>query len=291
MISVVIPLYNKEASVERSLRSVLSQDYDDFEIVIVDDGSTDRSAEVVRAIKDKRIVFIQQENGGPSKARNTGVKNAQGEWIVFLDADELQTGALEHFYGLTMQYHEVSFFCCEFYVANGENVIKPYNYDNRIIRNKFLWHVFGLFCPRTGAALYSKQLVLKCLFNEKIRRFEDLECLFRMYRQGDIFLSAFPVLCCNTDFSEASKPRMNISEDFVGHLDISNKGFWEKLAYYKLFFEEHVLYKEQTHKLYPHLYRRYDLYILCMLINKISSNKFLQKIFLFIIGNPIKQIK
>lgn len=118
MISVVIPLYNKEASVERSLRSVLSQDYDDFEIVIVDDGSTDRSAEVVRAIKDKRIVFIQQENGGPSKARNTGVKNAQGEWIVFLDADdELQTGALEHFYGLTMQYHEVSFFCCEFYVA------------------------------------------------------------------------------------------------------------------------------------------------------------------------------
>ena len=88
MISVVIPLYNKETSIAQSLKSVLSQEYDDFEVVIVDDGSTDGSVGVVGAINDSRIRLIKQKNGGPSKARNTGVKNAKGEWILFLDADD-----------------------------------------------------------------------------------------------------------------------------------------------------------------------------------------------------------
>ena len=77
MISVIIPLYNKEPIIERSLQSVLSQDYDDFEVVVVNDGSTDRSADIVRSINDPRIRLIEQENGGPSKARNTGTKKAK----------------------------------------------------------------------------------------------------------------------------------------------------------------------------------------------------------------------
>lgn len=98
MISVVIPLYNKEASIAQSLKSVLSQEYDDYEVVIVDDGSTDGSVGVVEAMNDPHIRLIKQENGGPSKARNTGVKNAKGEWIYFIDADdELLPGALEFF--------------------------------------------------------------------------------------------------------------------------------------------------------------------------------------------------
>ena len=98
MISVIIPLYNKEPIIERSLQSVLSQDYDDFEVVVVNDGSTDRSADIVRSINDPRIRLIEQENGGPSKARNTGTKSARGEWILFLDADdELLPGALNYF--------------------------------------------------------------------------------------------------------------------------------------------------------------------------------------------------
>ena len=88
MISVVIPLYNKEASIKQALMSVLSQSYQEFEVVIVDDGSTDNSVAKVEEIQDSRIRLIRQENGGPSKARNTGVKNAKGEWILFLDADD-----------------------------------------------------------------------------------------------------------------------------------------------------------------------------------------------------------
>ena len=73
MISVVIPLYNKEAIIKKSIESVLTQDYDDFDVIVVNDGSTDNSVEIVKAIHDPRITLIEQENGGPSKARNTGV--------------------------------------------------------------------------------------------------------------------------------------------------------------------------------------------------------------------------
>jgi cellulose synthase/poly-beta-1,6-N-acetylglucosamine synthase-like glycosyltransferase len=64
MISVIIPLYNKGPIIEQSLQSVLSQDYDDFEVIVVNDGSTDKSAEIDKSIKDSRINLIEQKNGG-----------------------------------------------------------------------------------------------------------------------------------------------------------------------------------------------------------------------------------
>ena len=68
-ISVIIPLYNKEQYIEATIRSVLSQDYKDYEIVIIDDGSTDKSCQVVNSIKDDRIRLISQENHGVSASR------------------------------------------------------------------------------------------------------------------------------------------------------------------------------------------------------------------------------
>ena len=127
MISVVIPLYNKEQIIEKCLQSVLSQDYDDFEVIIVNDGSTDRSVEIVKAIDDSRIRLIEQENGGPSKARNTGVKNAKGDWIVFLDADdEFLSGALKKICNLIQNHPNVSMFGCSYITNDGKNVIEPY---------------------------------------------------------------------------------------------------------------------------------------------------------------------
>lgn len=87
--SVVIPLYNKKDFIKQTLESVLNQSVHDFEIIVVDDGSTDGSSEIVHSIQDSRIRLISQKNQGVSKARNTGIKNSTGDYICFLDADDL----------------------------------------------------------------------------------------------------------------------------------------------------------------------------------------------------------
>ncbi|MGI6161373.1 MAG: glycosyltransferase family 2 protein [Christensenellales bacterium] len=89
MFSVVIPLYNKENTISDAIKSVLDQTERDFELIVVDDGSSDSSADKVRAYDDSRLKLIAQHNQGVSTARNTGIKNAEGEYICFLDADDI----------------------------------------------------------------------------------------------------------------------------------------------------------------------------------------------------------
>lgn len=89
MISVIIPLYNKAHTIVNTLNTVFHQTYQDFEVVIVNDGSTDNGVEVIRQnFNDSRIRIINQRNSGVSVARNRGVEAAKGDWIAFLDADD-----------------------------------------------------------------------------------------------------------------------------------------------------------------------------------------------------------
>jgi len=88
-VSVIIPTYNRAHLVGRAIKSVLNQTYQDFELIIVDDGSTDNTEKVIKRFDDKRIRYIKHEkNKGGAAARNTGIKAARGEYIAFLDSDD-----------------------------------------------------------------------------------------------------------------------------------------------------------------------------------------------------------
>lgn len=87
--SIVMPVYNKEKFVKNSIDSVLAQSHPYFELIIIDDGSTDNSEHIIQGIQDDRIRYIKQENGGESVARNHGIELAQYEYVSFLDSDDL----------------------------------------------------------------------------------------------------------------------------------------------------------------------------------------------------------
>lgn len=89
MISVIIPLYNKEKTILSTLNSIRNQTLRNWECIVVDDGSSDNSCKIIEELHDERIRLIKKENGGPSSARNFGLQYAKGEWIIYMDADDV----------------------------------------------------------------------------------------------------------------------------------------------------------------------------------------------------------
>ena len=87
MISVIIPTFNRAYLLDRAIKSVLSQTYNNYEIILVDDGSEDKTSEVIESF-GKHVRFFRIPHSGVSKARNTGIENAKGDWISFLDSDD-----------------------------------------------------------------------------------------------------------------------------------------------------------------------------------------------------------
>lgn len=149
MISIVIPLYNKEALVGRTLRSVAAGDLQDCEVVVVDDGSTDGSAEAARrtagelGLKDFRL--ISQENGGVAAARNRGIAEAIGEFVAFIDADdEWRSDHIQTLKQLVMAFPQCAVFATAYddVMADGKVVPavvngQPFAGDSGVIDNYF----------------------------------------------------------------------------------------------------------------------------------------------------------
>lgn len=126
MISVIIPLYNKERQIRATLESVLNQSYTDFEIVVVDDGSTDGSAAIVESVQDARLRLIRQENGGVSAARNRGIREAKGEYVAFLDADDLwDPDFLKTLQHLAERYPDCSVYACNYDFVSPDGTHRP----------------------------------------------------------------------------------------------------------------------------------------------------------------------
>lgn len=127
-ISLVIPLYNKHATIQRALQSVFTQTVQPEEIIVVNDGSTDGSDKVVEAINHPLINLIHQPNSGVSAARNFGVKEAKGDWIAFLDADdELLPDFFKSIKELRNNYSDASIFATAYYLQDHNGFKRPLN--------------------------------------------------------------------------------------------------------------------------------------------------------------------
>jgi glycosyltransferase involved in cell wall biosynthesis len=116
LVSVVIPLYNKASYVARTLESVTAQTVSDFEVIVVDDGSTDGGAEIACSASDSRIRLIRQENAGPGAARNRGLAAANAEYVAFLDADDRwRPNFLEHHVALLERNRTAAGVACNWF--------------------------------------------------------------------------------------------------------------------------------------------------------------------------------
>ena len=276
MISVIIPLYNKQSSISKTIESVLSQSFQDFEVVIVDDGSVDASVSIVESINDSRIRLIKQENGGPSKARNTGVKNAKGDWLVLLDADdELLPDALENFDSLLSKYPGVDIIDCNtYYFDSKENIIGHHPFEG-YVKNPYKKFFFSEIGPGSNHSCFKREILLKYPYMTNIRRFEDGELLMRLFTTAKVYSSTIPVAIVHCEFSNASKPRKNPLEDYFAYLDFSQGGFWQRMCVYKMFLENRESYPEYGHQHYAKMYKRYDWLLMYKALNWFG--KFLSK--------------
>jgi len=194
-ISVVIPLYNKELHIERCLKSVLAQTYQPIEIIVVDDGSTDSSVQMVKKINDSRIHVFQKPNGGPAAARNFGVSKANGEIIAFLDADDLWLpGFLNEIYNLTNKFPQARVFATAVYNNNGERTL-PKSTDrlykkgwNGIVDLFYL--IFRGFPFNSSSIAIKRETILDFSgFKEELRYGEDIDFWIRLALQVPIAYS------------------------------------------------------------------------------------------------------
>lgn len=182
-ISIIIPVYNTEQYLPRCLDSVLSQSFTDFELLLVDDGSTDESGAICDAYaeRDVRLVVLHKENGGVSSARNLGMKEAKGEWICFVDSDdELLAGGLQTMVdGVS---NEVDMVMAGYYELEGESLqtdTSSFGKEGIIDRNEALLMMYpSADMPYMGypwGKLFKRTLVSnnEVSFDEHIRIKED----------------------------------------------------------------------------------------------------------------------
>lgn len=206
MISVVIPLYNKEKSIASTLRTVLNQTFSDYEIVIVNDGSTDGSVEEIEKVQDDRIRLVHQPNAGVSAARNRGIEEAKGELIAFLDADdEWKPEYLATQYQLSLKYPECSVFACNYEFRDVEGKVTPtiirkllFTGEDGILSNYF--EVASCSHPPlwTSAVMVKKQAMQAIGgFPVGVKSGEDLLTWARLSMKGQIAFCKRPLAIYN----------------------------------------------------------------------------------------------
>lgn len=229
MISVIIPLYNKEKQIANTLQSVLKQTFQDFEIIVINDGSTDNSVAEVHKVNDSRIRLVHQENAGVSAARNRGMQEARFSLIAFLDADDnWKPNYLENQYGLSEKYPQCSVYACNYGFRSASGTITstiirklPFQESDGILSNYF--EVASCSHPPiwTSAVMIKKEAIQAIGgFPLGIKSGEDLLTWARLASKYKIAYSKVPIAIYNLgegyDYSHLP-PRKQDTGDYVGN--------------------------------------------------------------------------
>src|SRR5690554_2047730 len=201
MFSVVIPLYNKEKNIADTIQSVLNQSFQDFEIIVVNDGSTDNSISIVEAIKDERIRIINQENQGVSSARNKGIKEAKYKWITFLDADDLwMENHLQEALEMMKMFPKGKVFTTSFEFSDGRKMFRHKREAQIFMVEDYFKEILQEQLICTDTIVVHKTCFDKVGgFNPKLSRGEDLEMWARLAKNYTIIKSETITVVHNID--------------------------------------------------------------------------------------------
>ena len=202
-VSIIMPAYNAEKYIGDSIKSVLAQTYSNWELIVVDDGSTDRTAAIVKGfvVNDSRIRYIFQENGRLGKARNTGIQNASGTLIAFIDSDDLWVETKLEVQLKAMAENNADVVFCNAYVFNDEN---PANETEKLRSTVGIFSgpdFFDSLVKRPQipvlTALLKKNAIIKTGLFEEAKPYhgsEDYDLWIRLAKAGYVFYGMDAVL-------------------------------------------------------------------------------------------------
>lgn len=231
--SIIIPLYNKAAAIGGTITSVLEQDYYNFEVIIVDDGSTDSSPDIVNAFNDRRISYFRKENGGVSSARNFGLTKAKNDWILFLDGDDL----LEKEALSTLQKMIIVFPGYKVYSGNMELYgglrCRKFNEFARISKDPFKsWFMMDL-APEMGCFTFSRE-ILKDIspFDVRLSFYEDLSFTAQLMEKFDFVYTSKVLKKYRKEYSTLSVACQPIEKEYAFYMSKESvKGtFWKEMV-------------------------------------------------------------
>lgn len=224
--SVIIPLYNKQNYIAATLESVLAQTFTDFEIIVINDVSTDNSLSVAQKFNDSRIKIINHPvNKGLSASRNTGIKNAESPFVAFLDADDIWKPLfLEKIYELTLNFPNADLFSTKYEeIYPGDVIIEhPFKIENGIIENFFKLNLTQpIYCP-SSLCVRKNAFEKTGFYNEKITLGEDVDFNIRAH-----------IVCKMAYFNQPLVRYTMLSENQITRATLKNKiitdyDFYEK---------------------------------------------------------------
>jgi len=191
-VSIIIPTYNREKTIARAVKSVLNQTFEDFELIIVDDGSTDKTEEIVLNFKDRRLKYIKQkENNGANFCRNRGIELSKGKYLAFQDSDAewLPTKLGKQIKSIKSAKSDVGVIYTSFLKINDfYNVIVPKDDWRRKSGKIYNSLSFGNFVD-TSTVLIKKECFKNCgKFDPSLPRLQDWELFLRMSKNMLFYL-------------------------------------------------------------------------------------------------------